>query len=234
MRPCSHTTARFEMDDEMALNSPGAGVNPSTGTGCERAWRCRNPAAQERAGGPRRDSEETRKGSRGEPGGRGHDFIEGASRLRRLEPEPTVTRGMGARHVPHRIPAKGDHRAVTRSRNRNEGDERPVSLLDVGFGWHLLDNMHDLLQSWDRPLCRCFGRADVLFGEQQGHGSRTLAHGRRARICQNARSPYHSVDATIGQLLRDVIAELGLPLYRLTTRLTSLDEVFLRLARSPA
>ncbi len=30
--------------------------------------------------------------------------------------------------------------------------------------------------------------------------------------------------------LRDVIAELELPLYRLTTRLTSLDEVFLRLA----
>ncbi len=35
-------------------------------------------------------------------------------------------------------------------------------------------------------------------------------------------------------LLRDVIAELGLPLYRLTTRLTSLDEVFLRLAGSPS
>ena len=31
-------------------------------------------------------------------------------------------------------------------------------------------------------------------------------------------------------VLRDVIAELGLPLYRLSTRLTSLDEVFLRLA----
>ena len=29
-------------------------------------------------------------------------------------------------------------------------------------------------------------------------------------------------------LLRDVIAEQGLPLYRLTSRLTSLDEVFLR------
>jgi hypothetical protein len=27
--------------------------------------------------------------------------------------------------------------------------------------------------------------------------------------------------------LRDVIADLGLPLYRLTSRLTSLDEVFL-------
>jgi ABC-2 type transport system ATP-binding protein len=33
-------------------------------------------------------------------------------------------------------------------------------------------------------------------------------------------------------LLRDTIAELGLPLYRLSTRLTSLDEVFLRLAGS--
>jgi ABC-2 type transport system ATP-binding protein len=35
-------------------------------------------------------------------------------------------------------------------------------------------------------------------------------------------------------LLRDVIADLGLPLYRLSTRLTSLDEVFLRLAGSSA
>ena len=34
--------------------------------------------------------------------------------------------------------------------------------------------------------------------------------------------------------IRDVIAELQLPLYRLTTRLTSLDEVFLRLAGSTA
>ena len=33
-------------------------------------------------------------------------------------------------------------------------------------------------------------------------------------------------------LLRDVIADLGLPLYRLSTRLTSLDEVFLRRAGS--
>ena len=36
------------------------------------------------------------------------------------------------------------------------------------------------------------------------------------------------------EMLRDVIADLGLPLYRLSTRLTSLDEVFLRLARSPS
>ena len=34
--------------------------------------------------------------------------------------------------------------------------------------------------------------------------------------------------------LRDAIADLGLPLYRLSTRLTSLDEVFLRLAGSTA
>jgi ABC-2 type transport system ATP-binding protein len=32
--------------------------------------------------------------------------------------------------------------------------------------------------------------------------------------------------------LRDAVADLGLPLYRLSTRLTSLDEVFLRLAGS--
>ena len=38
-------------------------------------------------------------------------------------------------------------------------------------------------------------------------------------------------DAQLDQL-RDAIADLGLPLYRLTTRLTSLDEVFLRLAGS--
>ncbi|CAN5643285.1 MAG: ABC transporter ATP-binding protein [Ilumatobacteraceae bacterium] len=37
-------------------------------------------------------------------------------------------------------------------------------------------------------------------------------------------------DAELDQL-RDVIAELGLPLYRLTTRLTSLDEVFLERIR---
>ena len=33
-------------------------------------------------------------------------------------------------------------------------------------------------------------------------------------------------------MLRDVIADLALPLYRLSTRLTSLDEVFLRSAES--
>jgi hypothetical protein len=36
-------------------------------------------------------------------------------------------------------------------------------------------------------------------------------------------------DAQI-DLLRDVIADLGLPLYRLTSRMTSLDEVFLERA----
>ena len=47
------------------------------------------------------------------------------------------------------------------------------------------------------------------------------------------------VDVTIGDdadldTLRDLIAELGLPLYRLSTRLTSLDEVFFRRAGVPA
>jgi ABC-2 type transport system ATP-binding protein len=46
-----------------------------------------------------------------------------------------------------------------------------------------------------------------------------------------------AVEVTIGgshdlDVLRDVIADLGLPLYRLTSRLTSLDEVFLRHARA--
>jgi ABC-2 type transport system ATP-binding protein len=46
------------------------------------------------------------------------------------------------------------------------------------------------------------------------------------------------VDVTINgdhdlDLLRDTIADLGLPLYRLTSRLTSLDEVFLRHAGEP-
>jgi hypothetical protein len=31
-------------------------------------------------------------------------------------------------------------------------------------------------------------------------------------------------------VVRDIVADLGLPLYRLTSRLTSLDEVFLRRA----
>jgi ABC-2 type transport system ATP-binding protein len=35
-------------------------------------------------------------------------------------------------------------------------------------------------------------------------------------------------------LIRDAVAELGLPLYRLSTRSTSLDEVFLNLAGEPA
>jgi hypothetical protein len=33
--------------------------------------------------------------------------------------------------------------------------------------------------------------------------------------------------------VRDLVADLGLPLHRLTTRATSLDEVFLRRAREP-
>ncbi|MEZ5274401.1 MAG: ABC transporter ATP-binding protein [Ilumatobacteraceae bacterium] len=47
-----------------------------------------------------------------------------------------------------------------------------------------------------------------------------------------------AVEATIEgdqqlDLVRDVVADLGLPLFRLTTRLTSLDEVFLRSAGGP-
>ena len=54
-----------------------------------------------------------------------------------------------------------------------------------------------------------------------------------ARVSLAAESNDGVVDVKIAgdpdlDVLRDVIAELGLPLYRLSTRLTSLDDVFLR------
>ena len=60
-----------------------------------------------------------------------------------------------------------------------------------------------------------------------------------ARIGVTAVAGEGIVEATVEgeqgmDLLRDVIADLGLPLYRLSTRLTSLDEVFLRLAGTQA
>jgi len=60
-----------------------------------------------------------------------------------------------------------------------------------------------------------------------------------ARIGVTAVAGEGVVEATVEgeqgmDLLRDVIADLGLPLYRLSTRLTSLDEVFLRLAGTQA
>ena len=56
-----------------------------------------------------------------------------------------------------------------------------------------------------------------------------------ARVAVSASAVDGLVEATVEgdhgmDVLRDVIAELELPLYRMTTRLTSLDEVFLRLA----
>ncbi|MEP7113616.1 MAG: ABC transporter ATP-binding protein [Ilumatobacteraceae bacterium] len=60
-----------------------------------------------------------------------------------------------------------------------------------------------------------------------------------SKVGIHATAAEHLVEVTVEgddhmDLLRDVISDLGLPLYRLTTRLTSLDEVFLRLAASPA
>jgi ABC-2 type transport system ATP-binding protein len=54
-----------------------------------------------------------------------------------------------------------------------------------------------------------------------------------ARVSLTAQANDGVVDVTIAgdpdlDVLRDVIADLGLPLYRLSTRLTSLDDVFLR------
>jgi ABC-2 type transport system ATP-binding protein len=59
------------------------------------------------------------------------------------------------------------------------------------------------------------------------------------RIGLSATADDGVVEVTVGgddQLdqLRDAVADLGLPLYRLSTRLTSLDDVFLRLAGSSA
>ena len=57
---------------------------------------------------------------------------------------------------------------------------------------------------------------------------RRARHGacRRSPATASSRSTIDGDDDL--DMLRDVIAELGLPLYRLSTRVTSLDEVFLR------
>ena len=65
-----------------------------------------------------------------------------------------------------------------------------------------------------------------------GHRFEELLAG-LARVSLTAAAADGVVDVTIDgdadlDVLRDVIAELGLPLYRLSTRLTSLDDVFLR------
>jgi ABC-2 type transport system ATP-binding protein len=65
-----------------------------------------------------------------------------------------------------------------------------------------------------------------------GHRFEELLAG-LARVSLAAESSDGVIDVTIDgdhdlDVLRDVIADLGLPLYRLSTRLTSLDDVFLR------
>lgn len=67
-----------------------------------------------------------------------------------------------------------------------------------------------------------------------GHRSGELLAG-LSRAALDAVAADGVIDVTVAadadlDTLRDVIAELGLPLYRLSTRLTSLDEVFLRRA----
>jgi ABC-2 type transport system ATP-binding protein len=69
-----------------------------------------------------------------------------------------------------------------------------------------------------------------------GHRGEQLV-ARLAKIAISAVASDGLVEVTIEgdqhlDVLRDLIVELGLPLYRLSTRLTSLDEVFLRLAGS--
>lgn len=72
-----------------------------------------------------------------------------------------------------------------------------------------------------------------------GHRFAELLAALSATTLQAAPSPDGAVDVTIEEeadldRLRDVIAELGLPLYKLSSRLTSLDEVFLRRAGVPS
>ena len=66
-----------------------------------------------------------------------------------------------------------------------------------------------------------------------GHRFEELLAGLAGVVARRAESNDGVIDVTIAgdhdlDALRDVIAELGLPLYRLSTRLTSLDDVFLR------
>jgi ABC-2 type transport system ATP-binding protein len=110
---------------------------------------------------------------------------------------------------------------------------------------HLLD---DVQQVCDHVVMIDAGRLVVSGGTDSllertglvtvdvGEGSKELAAGlARAGLVAVAGDGLVEVTVEGNQqmdLLRDVIADLGLPLYRLSTRLTSLDEVFLRLAGS--
>ena len=117
--------------------------------------------------------------------------------------------------------------------------------ISVIMATHLLD---DVQQVCDHVVMIDAGRLVVSGGTDSllertglvtvdvGDGGRELAAG-LARAGLVAAADDGLVEVTVEgneqmDLLRDVIADLGLPLYRLSTRLTSLDEVFLRLAGS--
>jgi ABC-2 type transport system ATP-binding protein len=117
--------------------------------------------------------------------------------------------------------------------------------ISVIMATHLLD---DVQQVCDHVVMIDAGRLVVSGGTDSllertglvtvdvGEGSKELAAG-LARAGLIAVAGDGLVEVTVEgnlqlDLLRDVIADLGLPLYRLSTRLTSLDEVFLRLAGS--
>jgi ABC-2 type transport system ATP-binding protein len=119
--------------------------------------------------------------------------------------------------------------------------------ISVLMATHLLD---DVQQVCDHVVMIDAGRLVVSGGTNSllertgvvtvdvGHRSEVLVAG-LAKIGIHAVAEDGLVEVTVDNDLqmdsvRDVIAELGLPLYRLTTRLTSLDEVFLRLAAGPS
>jgi ABC-2 type transport system ATP-binding protein len=117
--------------------------------------------------------------------------------------------------------------------------------ISVIMATHLLD---DVQQVCDHVVMIDAGRLVVSGGTDSllertglvtvdvGESSKELAAGlARAGLVAVAGDGLVEVTVEGNQqmdLLRDVIADLGLPLYRLSTRLTSLDEVFLRLAGS--
>lgn len=115
--------------------------------------------------------------------------------------------------------------------------------ISVLMATHLLD---DVQQVCDHVVMLDGGRL-VLAGENDALLERTGLvtvdvgeHGPAlvealAAVGIDASLDEHLVEVTIGgdhdlDTVRDVVAERGMPLYRLTTRLTSLDEVFLRKA----
>ncbi|MEY2582937.1 MAG: type transport system ATP-binding protein [Ilumatobacteraceae bacterium] len=119
--------------------------------------------------------------------------------------------------------------------------------ISVIMATHLLD---DVQQVCDHVVMIDAGRLVVSGGTNSllertglvtvdvGDGWQELAAG-LARAGLVAVADDGLVEVRVGgnqqmDLLRDVIADLQLPLYRLSTRLTSLDEVFLRLAGSNA